>query len=192
MMSVDVRRRLRESWGFCPRHSWAFACAECEIHRGDPVSIGVLYEDLTVRAAGAVRSLARRGSSRRRLRDDGRCFSCEAAGGSASLWFAPWTARTGGGARPSSSSPPGRSGSRGPARYAWAARVSSAATTWWVASASSMRFSPMLWPRWPDDSTASRIRSRYAAPASEEEQSAWIEALGWFAGWDYPRRIIAC
>lgn len=30
-----------------------------------------------------------------------------------------------------------------------------------------------------------------APPATEEQRSSWVEALGWFAGWTFPPRVAA-
>ncbi|TFC03348.1 hypothetical protein [Cryobacterium sp. MDB2-33-2] len=54
IMIGGIRQRLREHWGLCPRHSWAHAVVEIELWQAgagqraghQPFEIGILYEDL--------------------------------------------------------------------------------------------------------------------------------------------------
>lgn len=74
-----VRHQLWRSWGHCPRHAWAFFVANCEL-RLRPFQTGILYEDLTGRAARLLsRPLVPRAASRHLLRSHGTCFTCEYA-----------------------------------------------------------------------------------------------------------------
>lgn len=75
IMSVESRQRLRTAWGFCPRHTWSFFCAEVEL-KGFPRGTLILYEDLLENAMAALDS--RRWASR--LRGNGDCATCNYVG----------------------------------------------------------------------------------------------------------------
>ncbi len=77
IMAVHVRHHLWRSWGFCPRHTWLQAVADCEL-RWRPMSTAVLYEDLTGRAAHTLCGPGRVTPRRvRRLRPKESCFPCD-------------------------------------------------------------------------------------------------------------------
>src|SRR5581483_6405555 len=42
IMSPFTRERLHATWGFCPRHTWAYLIAECEL-RLMPRGVLILY-----------------------------------------------------------------------------------------------------------------------------------------------------
>ncbi|MGQ0845597.1 MAG: hypothetical protein ACT4QF_15855 [Sporichthyaceae bacterium] len=75
IMSPESRRRLREAWGFCPRHTWSFFLAESEL-KGFPRGTLILFEDLLELAVAALGS--RRWASR--LRGSGDCPTCNYIG----------------------------------------------------------------------------------------------------------------
>lgn len=78
IMNADTRIALRRSWGLCARHAWAMALVEVELRGGVPFATSVLYADLT---AGAVQTLGRRHlrSPIRQLEGSDRCPTCEYA-----------------------------------------------------------------------------------------------------------------
>lgn len=193
IMSVFVRHRLWDSWGFCPRHTWAYVTAECELRGGKPFGVSILYEDLTARAARAARaSLLGDRTVLRRLRGNGECFTCDYA-----------------------------SFARGDPAYAGRqARVNRRARTTALLLASRERWEPRscpvclggdgpvcrphllsgaatVDPALPEVlcDLATRLYSFgrsftwRAPPATADEEASWVEALGWFAGWDYPARV---
>lgn len=79
IMAVDVRHHLWGSWGFCPRHTWAHAVVEMELAGGRPFSTAILYEDLTGRAARAMHRsrLLPWALRRRKLRARQVCLTCD-------------------------------------------------------------------------------------------------------------------
>jgi hypothetical protein len=192
IMSVFVRHRLWESWGFCSRHTWAYAAAECELRGGKPFGVSILYEDLTGRAARAVRPSLLGGRIVLR-RGNGECFTCDYA-----------------------------SFARGDPAYAGRqARVNRRQRTTALLLALRERWEPrscpvclggdgpvcrphllsgaatvdLALPEVLSDLTTrlyafGRSFAWRGRPASAEEQASWVEALGWFAGWDYPARVV--
>lgn len=79
IQNPHVRHQLWRNWGHCPRHSWAFAIANCEL-RLRPFQTGILYEDLTGRAARLLsRPLLPNAVARHLLRSHGSCFTCDYA-----------------------------------------------------------------------------------------------------------------
>lgn len=77
IQNPHVRHQLWRSWGHCPRHAWAFAAANCEL-RLRPFQTGILYEDLTGRAAHLLsRPLLPKAVARHLLRPRGSCFTCD-------------------------------------------------------------------------------------------------------------------
>ncbi len=82
IMSDVTRRRLRQHWGMCARHSWAYAVVEIELWeagagaRGghQPFDLTVLYTDLLETMVG--RLGGRRRSRVRALERDGECVVC--------------------------------------------------------------------------------------------------------------------
>jgi hypothetical protein len=81
IMNVGVRHHLWASWGFCSRHTWLYAISELEMRGGSLLGTAVLYEDLLGRAAAAVsgrRLLRRDPVSALRPRES--CFTCDYTG----------------------------------------------------------------------------------------------------------------
>jgi hypothetical protein len=193
--SQDTRRRLRRGWGFCPRHAWAHAVVECEL-RGQPLSTAVLYQDLAARAARALGWPGPAALAVRRFRRRAACPICDhltlPTAGHDSLvverWrcvnrlahtrvrlaaaCATWLSRScpacaGGGGptcRPHLLAEPATM----PARRALAEPL----------AALSRRLDLLV--------TSMGRSERAAAP---EVEAAWVEALGWFAGWGFPVRL---
>ena len=73
IMDPYVRRHLWKSWGFCPRHTWIHAVWECELRGGHLLVTSLLYEDLTRRAARVLRSQV----IIQRLQPRDVCFTCD-------------------------------------------------------------------------------------------------------------------
>jgi hypothetical protein len=77
IMDVGVRHHLWRSWGFCERHTWAHAIAEIEL-RYTALGTAILYDDLLGRAR---RALARRWEPAtlrcRALRARDSCYTCD-------------------------------------------------------------------------------------------------------------------
>jgi hypothetical protein len=71
IMHADTRVALRRSWGLCPRHAWGMAAVECELRGGILLATSVLYADLI---AGAAALLG--GDRTRHLEPQGACPTC--------------------------------------------------------------------------------------------------------------------
>jgi hypothetical protein len=79
IMDVGVRHHLWSSWGFCPRHTWAHAIAEIEL-RYTPLGTAILYEDLLDRARRVVARGWEPSTLRRRaLQPHASCYTCDYA-----------------------------------------------------------------------------------------------------------------
>jgi hypothetical protein len=195
IMNPDTRRHLWRSWGFCSRHTWAHAVVECEL-RVQPFSTAILYEDLTARAA---RALARPGPAAlasRRLTPRAACLTCDyltlpSAGSNPELverWRranrlertrellavsrATWLPRScpacAGGAGPTCRPHLLAEPAAIPARRELAGELAALSRRLYLLVKS------MGWQ----------------GPARTPElEAAWVEALGWFAGWGFPVRL---
>jgi hypothetical protein len=76
---VEVRHHLWRSWGFCPRHTWAYVTTEIQLRADRPFQTS-MYEDLSARAARAAsRAFASPQALRRRLKARASCFTCDYA-----------------------------------------------------------------------------------------------------------------
>ncbi|MFF1876988.1 hypothetical protein [Leifsonia sp. NPDC058230] len=84
IMDVRTRNRLREHWGMCSRHAWAYAVVEIELweagagRRGghQPFDVSILYQDLLVTMRdGLARVRGRRFT--RTLQPRGGCVICD-------------------------------------------------------------------------------------------------------------------
>jgi hypothetical protein len=196
IMSPFVRHHLWRSWGFCPRHTWAFGIADIEIRSTRPFSVGTLYEDLTERAARLLASRRPPAWMLRQLRSQDTCFSCDyleiakstnygdlypdlqarANRRTRTLRFLAesrpvWETRTcpvclGGGGPPcrphllEGAAPPDR------------------AVADYLADLTRRLY-------------AMTKSFTYRGPvATAEERASWVEALGWFGGWEYPFRAL--
>jgi hypothetical protein len=200
IMALDTRQRLWRSWGLCPRHAWGYTVTEIEVHGGNPFSTGILYADLTRRAARVVgRRLAPWTLVRSRLRSRETCFTCD------------YVAMMHG----------SREHERHEHDEAMARRVNERTRT--AASfdrlaevaleracpyclngtglicrlhlieqdSSPERLGDELW------TLARRLRALVGSLSSRRttigplEAASWIEALGWFGAWDYARKLAA-
>jgi hypothetical protein len=198
IMALDTRQHLWRSWGLCPRHAWGYAVAEVEVHGGHPFSTGILYADLTRRAARVVgRRLAPWPLVRSRLRDREACFTCD------------YLAMTHEG-----SEHEGREQDEAMAR-----RVNERTRTEAIfdqlgevaldracpfclnGHGLTCRLHLMEQDNPPDRladelwALARRLRALVGSLTTRRttvgplEAASWIEALGWFGGWDYARKL---
>jgi hypothetical protein len=194
MMAPDVRRHLREGWGFCPRHSWGLGVVECQLRGGTPFATAILYEDLTRRAARLHnRSIPLlREDARSALEPKRPCFTCEYA-------------ELGGEVEPSFRNKQERVNRLDRVRR----RVEEARAEWEPRACplchggsglvcrqhilAGAEPQPGLRPEL--EALADRLKvfvgsqTVGGAPAGPLERAAWIEALGWFSGWDYARKL---
>jgi hypothetical protein len=197
IMTVETRHHLWRSWGFCTRHTWAHAAVECEVWGGRPFGTAILYEDLIDRAAAAAKtSLLFGGASHRRLRAKASCLACDymaiahnfddqfqadrcarinrrARIGTLLLEAEPlWRGRTcplclGGcgivcrGHILAGAAKPGRDLSDKLRELKHRLSLYVKSMTW------------------------------QGPKATEQAKVSWIEALGWFAGWDFPVAVVA-
>lgn len=191
-LSPAFREGLARSWGFCPRHTWAYAIVECA-YRLRPLVTTTIYEDLARRAARAL-SLGIAPSTRssvRRLESDGECPACDHSSGRAG--GVTWTSRA----------------ERVNRREQFEAELEATRPEWEKRSCPLCLGGdgPICRPHLlagarPTEDLADGLASladRLGAlmrsfmwpnePVTARERASWVEALGWFAGWDYPRRL---
>lgn len=84
IMSEEVRRALRRSWGPCDRHAWGHAVVEIELWQAgagrraghQPFDVSILYADLCAAMASALRSARTAHARVRVLLGDGTCPIC--------------------------------------------------------------------------------------------------------------------
>jgi hypothetical protein len=212
IMNAAMRAWLRASLGFCPRHTWAYAVVEIELWeagvggRGghQPFDVSVLYEDLC-------RQLARRlalphGWGRRPeavLLPARRCYLCTQldapSGGGFALGYANsnseelaaeanllhhtrrWCSATVDEWAPRacpSCLPAGASLCR--IHLAEAVRAGTADDGDLAATAAHLTLLANRLAVFTSSMTAS------GQPADAETEASWVEALGFFAGWQFP------
>ncbi len=194
IMNPDVRHHLRNSWGFCSRHAWAAAVTEPALRR-DLHGTVVLYEDLTGRAVAAVRRPAVRDSTiAHRLQARADCFTCDFV-------------RLATDRRPEPRLIAARDQVNRRERFTellmrdesvWSARTCPACLGGEGLTCRPHIIAGAKAPKRLAEGLAdlqarlevlsSSMRWRGPTP-NAEERSAWVEALGWFAGWHYPAAI---
>lgn len=195
IMEVDTRHHLWRSWGFCPRHTWSYALVECQIRAGLAFfGTAILYEDLTRRAARSLRHarLLPRWLIRRRLRARDSCFTCD---------FCKF-------ARDDPDYVPAQERINRLDRFR--ERLIENRDLWEDRSCPFCfgghglvcRQHILLGADVPDgiSSALSSLADRLhafgwsmtwgARPATRSEEASWVEVLGWFAGWDFPRLVL--
>jgi hypothetical protein len=197
LMTVETRHHLWRSWGFCPRHSWAHAAVECEIWGGRPFGTAILYEDLVGRAAAATKSLMLPGGlNRRRLRSRGTCLVCDYVAVSRNFEDEVYVDRS----------------ARVNRRLRISALLREAEPQWRPSSCPLClnghgivcRAHILSGAAKPDRELSERLAelSRRLAlyvrsmtwqgpKVNAETKASWVEALGWFAGWDFPVAVVA-
>lgn len=197
IMNVDIRQHLWRSWGFCPRHTWALAVTEPP-YRLSLHGTVILYEDLTGRA---VKVLRRPGltdaAGARRLRSRDSCFACD---------FVAVSRRV--------------AGERDPKlveltrqvnkRERFMEFLTTTRTLWWPHTCPEClggtgpvcRQHILAGAPFPDvvGTNLEHIRGRLHAlagsmrwkgpVADDEAKASLVEALGWFAGWEYPAVLL--
>jgi hypothetical protein len=77
LMVPEVRKHLRQSWGFCERHAWGWLAMECSFRPDFLHGPAVLYNDLIERAHLAFTGVAYSLNLRRRLRNREQCLMCD-------------------------------------------------------------------------------------------------------------------
>jgi hypothetical protein len=198
IMNVETRHHLWRSWGLCPRHAWGYAVSEVELRGGLPFSTAILYEDLTRRAAElAGRRLLPWARVRSQLESHDSCFTCDfvagRAGGQLETDEARWE----------------ETAARMNQRRRTVPLVG-ASSDLWCSHACRLclggdgpvcrrhLLEGVAPPGALDDeleNLAARLRTFVrsltvrGAVAGAREQTSWIEALGWFGGWDYARKL---
>jgi hypothetical protein len=196
IMNVDTRHHLWRSWGFCPRHTWCSAVADCA-YRLCPRSTVVLYEDLTQRAAATLGRPAIRTATRlNRIRPRDTCFTCDYV------------------AYASGDPTYSRRQQRVNRRQKFNELLLEAEPVWWARSCpiclggdgpicrlhllDAGAHTPASVAEALDDAArqlddiARRLAvfgksmTWHGPVADARQRASWIEALGWFAGWQYP------
>jgi hypothetical protein len=185
IMDAGARRRTVRSWGPCPRHVWLQAIVEIELRGGVPFTVTILYADLAERAAHAVMT----GRADALQPADG-CMTCQYCGyAKPDTMFSERTHRANRQARTRAL--------LGELRPQWAHRACPDC----VADRSGFPCRPHLTratrPAGEDFARLSTYLHDLAArlyvyqksltlngpPAGPTHQASWIEALGFFAGW---------
>lgn len=195
IMDPYVRRHLWKSWGFCPRHTWIHAVWECELRGGYLLATSILYEDLTRRAARALRSrLMTWNVMVQRLQPRDTCFTCDSITDTKNfLGEQRWLA----------------SAERANRFQRFLALLKVTQGQWeerscplclggnglvcrkhlLLGTEPSADLSQQLF------ALANRLEDFIESmtwgskPAGLLEQASWVEALGWFAGWDYLEKL---
>jgi hypothetical protein len=198
IMAPDIRDHLRKSWGLCPRHAWGYAVAEIEVRRGRPFSTAILYEDLARRAD---RLLGQQHKPwvrvRSQLRTRSICFTCE---------YVSMVDDRRGLREPTPSSPMlGRVNKRSRTLAMFEQLGGLAlerACPCCLGGGGLVCRLHLLERAGPPDASAHELgvlaaRLRALVDSMNAKRSeigpleavSWIEALGWFGGWDYARKL---
>jgi hypothetical protein len=200
IMEPETRHHLWRSWGLCPRHAWGYAVVENEVRRGRPFSTAILYADLSERAARlAGRRLASWRRTASQLAPHDYCFTCDYLGvlsnGELTVDREQWVAMT-----PLVNR-----------RKRTGELIAAAAELWETLACPSCLGGTGLVCRphliagaEPDRGLAGALRhlsrrlerfvdsmTALKTAVTPRERASWIEALGWFTGWDYPAKLLA-
>ena len=197
IMSPFVRHQLWRSWGFCPRHTWTFGICDIEIRSAKPFSVGILYEDLTGRAARLLGSRGPAGRIIRQLRGQDSCFTCDYLGIARGSRFEPYVTTN----------------QRRANRRQRTLRQLAESRPVWEPRTCPVCFGgggPPCRPHLltgaaePDRALADYLADltrrleamtdsfTWQGPvATPDEGASWVEALAWFGGWEYPFRALA-
>jgi hypothetical protein len=191
IMNAETRVALRRSWGRCPRHAWGMAEVECELRGGVPFATSVLYADLV---AGAADALAGRhlGSPLRRLEPQGPCLTC--AHREDVHQPAEWVARAETVNRHSRFTPLLVDSWEEASARACGACVGGDGPTCrphlflGVGEADEVaRTLPHLAARMHAYEKSLTVDGR---AVDKRGRAAWLETLGWFAGWRFPAQLV--
>ena len=186
-----VEAALRSAWGLCPRHAWALAALEAELTRGVAYDTTALHAHLIERAERSAfgSDVAMAAPLRRRLGSDAGCLTCEHVKGEHSPATGPL--------RPTDSFP----------RFTGILGEAASALPRVACPACLDGEGPMCRPHLlagviPARGLAAQlgdlarrlaaIRDNLAADAHVLrglEAVAWIEGLGWLAGWGFVRLL---
>jgi len=198
IMAPDIREHLRKGWGLCPRHAWGYAVTEIEVRRGRPFSTAILYEDLARHAARLVGQRHKPWTRvRSQLRTRSICFTCD------------YVSMVDGGRDPGEGAPNSLTLGRVNERTGTLAMfeelgdvvLERACPTCLGGDGLICRLHILEQAGPPDALTAElgalavrlrRLIDSMNAKGSEVgsvEAVSWIEALGWFGGWDYARKL---
>jgi hypothetical protein len=189
IMDHGTRRALHESFGLCSRHAWALAIVECEARGGVVFATTVLYEDLARRAARLTARRRPRALLRRALTGSGQCFTCEfvAKAGYDGGWERELEAVNRGRrlrrlipAQPPSPCPHCCSGAGLTCRPHLIAGAEPPRDLGRELSGLADRLGGLR-----------RSLTAGGPAATAAEQVAWIEALGWFAGWSFWQALLS-
>jgi hypothetical protein len=196
IMSPFVRHHLWRSWGFCPRHTWAFGSCDIEIRSAKPFSVGVLYEDLTARAARLLDSRRPASRSLRRLRSHDTCFTCDYLTIARSGTFEPYVVSL----RARANRRERTRRQLAESRPAWESRI---CPVCFGGEGPPCLPHLLAGAARPDRAVAGYLADltrrlavltksfTWRGPvATREERGAWVEALAWFGGWEYPFRVL--
>jgi hypothetical protein len=192
IMAPDVRRHVRRSWGFCPRHTWLFAVAEIQLRGGMPFATSILWADLTRRAAEALQHHRPWRVLLPRLNPADSCFTCEhvaiAGDDPVFLEYHERTCRL------------DRARERfEDVRGRWQTR----SCPHCLGGEGIVCRQHLLLGAEPPDGLSGELAAlsdrldAFGAsmtlrgrPVDGLGQASWVEALGWFAGWDYPAKLL--
>jgi hypothetical protein len=195
-MDLHTRGRFRRSWGFCRRHTWAHAVVKCELCR-QLLTTAILHQDLTGRAA---RALSRPGPAAlacRRLRPRVSCLICDGltiptASGDDPFSVERWRR---------ANRLEGIRSQLAASRAAWLPRSCPI-----CAGGDGPTCRPHLLVGAANLSRRRKLAGdlaglhsrlgvlvesmdRHGPARTPEVEAAWVEALGWFAGWEFPIRL---
>lgn len=183
-----VRRRLRQSWGLCSRHTWLLAATEIELRGGVPFTTAVLYEDLLQRAA---RVLGRRlvtvswriGS----LRSQAACIACDGSKATPT-WDPAAEAETERVNRRARTTADFRATAPGWRRRSCPRCLGGLGP---LCRPHLLAGEPVALDRLTDELERLALRLRRErrsiwVPTADARLSSWVEALSWFAGWWFP------
>lgn len=188
IMYADTRIALRRSWGLCPRHAWCMALVEIELRGGVPFATAVLYADLTAGAHAALSGHHLR-SPLHRLEGRGHCPTCEYAARADDEPY-EWRERAEAVNR--------RSRFTALLDDSWQDAVPRACPACTGNGGAPCRLHLLAGADPPDD-LVPRLHRLSAAihayeksltadgrPVDRRGRTAWLHALGWFAGWRFP------
>jgi hypothetical protein len=193
IMHADTRVALRRSWGLCPHHAWGMAAVECELRGGALLATSVLYADLMAGAA-ALLGGHHFGSRTRRLQPREACPTCAHSSGEHAEpqeWleraervnrhsrFLPMVRASWEEARPRSCGP--CAGGSGPTcRLHLLDGADDAGDLAKCLAQLAVRIHAY-----------EKSLTVDGRPVGRRGRAAWLETLGWFAGWEFPAALAA-
>lgn len=192
IMHADTRIELRRNWGLCSRHAWALALVESELRGGVLFATSVLYADLAAGAAHECSGTHLR-SLMHRLGGEGRCLTCHYAA-HANDEPPEWRERAGTVNR--------RARFSASLLESWEDAVQRSCPACCGGEGPACRPHLLNGTTAPDD-LGTRLRRLAIAihayeksltadgrPVDRRGRAAWLETLGWFAGWEFPAELV--